>query len=177
MKAAVYYKYGPPDVINIREVSKPIPKDGEVLVRVRAASVNAYDWHIIIAKPFFTRFMSGIFKPKNKIPGADMAGIVEAAGKNVSRFKPGDEVYGCLEGCGAGGLATGAFAEYVCAKETNLAPKPAKLSFEEAAGLPMAAVTALQAVRDDAGVKKGQSVLINGAYAKQRYVIYMSILG
>ena len=163
MKAAVYYKYGPPYVISIREVDKPIPKDGEVLVRVRAASVNAYDWHIIMAKPFFTRFMSGIFKPKDNIPGADMAGIVEAAGKNVSRFKPGDEVYGCLEGRGAGGLATGAFAEYVCVKETNLAPKPAKLSFEEAAGLPMAAVTALQAVRDDAGVKEGQSVFINGA--------------
>ena len=134
-----------------------------MLIKVKAASVNAYDWHIVTAKPFFTRFMSGIFKPKDKIPGADMVGIIEAVGNGVSSFKPGDEVYGCLEGCGAGGLATGAFAEYVCSKETNLAPKPASLTFEETAGLPMAAVTALQAVRDNAGVSPGQSVLINGA--------------
>jgi len=163
MKAAVFYKYGSPDVISIADVEKPIPKDGEVLIQVKAASVNAYDWHLVRAKPFFTRFISGIFKPKNNIIGADIAGIVVSVGNGVSRFKQGDEVYGCLEGCGKSGLAAGGFAEYVCAKETNPALKPVLLSFEEAAALPMASVTALQALRDFAELKQGQSVLINGA--------------
>ncbi len=163
MKAAVYYRYGSPDVIQIEEKPAPVPEDGEVLVKVTAASVNAYDWHLLRAAPFFTRAMSGIFKPKNNILGADMSGVVTAAGNGASKFKIGDEVFGCLEGCGKGGLAAGAFAEYVCAKETNLAPKSPALSFEEAAALPMAAVTALQAVRDYAKITKGQSVLINGA--------------
>ena len=162
MKAAVFFKYGSPGVISINEVEKPAPKSGEVLIQVQAASVNAYDWHLVGAKPFFTRFLSGLLKPKNNILGADIAGIVAGVGTNSSKFKIGDEVYCCLEGCGRGGLAAGGFAEYVCAKESNLAPKPDSISFEEAAALPMAAVTALQAVRDDAGVKPGQSVLING---------------
>ena len=163
MKAAFYSKYGSPDVISIKEVEKPRPGAGEVLVRVRAASVNAYDWRLICAKPFFTRLLGGVFKPKDNIPGADVAGVVEAAGEGAALFQPGDEVFGCLEGCGAGGLATGGFAEYVCAKESVLAPKLPALSFAEAAALPMASVTALQAVRDDAKVQPGQSVLINGA--------------
>ena len=160
MKAAVYYRYGSPDVINVLEVEKPAPKDGEVLVRVCAASVNAYDWHLLRAAPFFTRFLSGLFKPRNNILGADIAGVVESAGK---QFNPGDEVYGCLESCGKGGLAVGGFAGYVCAKETVLAPKPLGATFEEAAALPMAAITALQGLRDNGRLKAGQSVLINGA--------------
>ena len=163
MKAIVYYKYGSPDAVGIREMEKPTPNDGEVLVQVKTASVNAYDWHLLRAKPFFTRFLSGLFKPKNNVLGADIAGVVVAVGNSAKKFKVGDEVYGCLEGCGKGGLAAGGFAEYVCAKETNLAPKPSALSFDEAASLPMASVTALQALRDCAKVKPGQSVLINGA--------------
>ena len=160
MKAAVYHKYGSPDVIKIAEVSKPVPKEGEVLIKIHASSVNAYDWHLLRAKPFFTRLISGIFKPKNNILGADIAGVVETTGK---RFNAGDEVYGCLESCGKGGLASGGFAEYVCAKESVLALKPFRASFEEAAALPMAAVTALQGLRDKGQVKPGQQVLINGA--------------
>ena len=163
MKAAIYYKYGSPDVISIEEVEKPSPKDAEALIQIKAASVNAYDWHSLRADPFITRFTAGLMKPKNNIPGADIAGIIVAAGNGASKFKVGDEVYGNLEGCGKGGLAAGGFAEYVCAKETNLAPKPPALSFEEAAALPMASVTALQAVRDCAKIKPGQHVLINGA--------------
>jgi len=124
MKAAVYYKYGSPDVISIMEVEKPMPKDGEVLIRIKAASVNAYDWHILKSDPFFTRFLTGVFKPKNNILGADIAGIVIAVGNGTIKFKAGDEVYCCLEGCGKNGLAVGGFAEYVCAKESNLALKP-----------------------------------------------------
>ena len=162
MKAAVYYKYGSPEVISIMEVENTVPKNGEVLVQIKAASVNAYDWHLLRATPFFTRFLSGLFKPKNNILGADIAGIVVSIGNSVTKFKPGDEVYGCLESCGKSGLAAGGFAEYVCAKESVLAPKSAVLSFEEAAALPMAAVTALQGVRS-AQIKQGDSVLINGA--------------
>ena len=162
IKAAVYYKYGPPDVISIAEVEKPAPKDGEVLIQIKAASVNAYDWHLLRAKPFFTRGLSGLFKPKNNILGADVSGIVEAVGSDVIKLKVGDEVFGCLESCGKGGLAVGGFAEYVCAKEAVLATKSPALSFEEAAALPMASVTALQGLKQ-AGTAQGQSVLINGA--------------
>lgn len=163
MKAAYYTKYGPPDVLSIRDIEKPTPKDGEVLVEVKAACVNTYDWHLVEAKPFFTRFLSGIFKPKNNIPGADIAGVVAGIGKGAGKFKLGDEVYGCLEGCGKSGLAAGGFAEYVCAQEGNLALKPQELPFVETAALPMAALTALQAIRDTAKLERGQSILINGA--------------
>ena len=162
MKAAVYYKYGSPDMINIAEVGKPVPKDGEVLIQIKAASIGAYDCHLLRAKPFFTRGLSGLFKPKNKILGADIAGVVVETGNTVTKYKVGDEVYGCLESCGKAGLAAGGFAEYVCAKESVLAPKSPALSFEEAAALPMAAVTAMQGVRN-AEVKQGDSVLVNGA--------------
>ena len=151
MKAAVYYQYGSPDVISITEIEKPTPKDGEVLIQIRAVSVNAYDWHLLRAKPFFTRALSGLFKPKNSILGADIAGIVVAVGSGVSKNKVGDEVFGCLESCGKGGLAVGGFAEYVCVKESVLASKSPALSFEEAAALPMASVTALQGLKQ-AGV-------------------------
>ena len=162
MRAAIYYKYGSPDVIGIAEVEKPALTDGEVLVKIKAASVGAYDCHLLRAKPFFTRALSGLFTPTNKILGADIAGIIAAVGNGASKYKVGDEVFGCLESCGKGGLAAGGFAEYVCAKESVLAPKSAALSFEEAAALPMAAVTAMQGV-SNAQVKQGDSVLINGA--------------
>lgn len=163
MKAATYYKYGSSDVLHIEDVAQPVLGEGEVLIQVKAASINAYDWHLLRAKPFFTRFLSGLLKPRDTILGADIAGIVVSADDAVTRWKRGDEVYGCLESCGAGGLATGGFAEYARAKETVLAPKPATLSFEEAAALPMAAVTALQGLRDDGKLQPGQAVLINGA--------------
>ena len=162
MKAAVYYKYGSPDIISIATIAKPVPKDDEVLVQIKAASVNAYDWHLLRAKPFFTRALSGLFKPKNNILGADIAGIVAATGNKATKFKVSDEVFGCLESCGKGGLAVGGFAEYVCAKESVLDWKSPALSFAEACALPMASVTALQGLRQ-AQITRGASVLINGA--------------
>ncbi len=158
MKAIVYEKYGPPDVLQLKEVEKPVPKGNEVLVRVHASSVNAYDWHSLRADPFFIRLMSGLLKPKNKILGVDVAGKVEAVGKNVTQFKPDDEVFGDLAGSGGG-----AFAEYVCARENALAAKPAGMTFEEAAAVPLAAVTALQGLRDKGKIQPGQKVLIHGA--------------
>jgi len=163
MKAAVYTRYGSPDVIEVTEVEKPTPKADEVLIKIRSASINAYDWHLLRAKPFFTRALSGLFKPNNPILGADISGVIESVGDAVTRWKPEDKVYGCLESCGKGGLATGGFAEYVCAKESVLIAKPADMSFVEAAALPMAAVTALQGLRNDGKLKAGQHVLINGA--------------
>jgi NADPH:quinone reductase-like Zn-dependent oxidoreductase len=159
MKAIVCEKYGSPDVLEFREIEKPVPKDDEVLVKVHAASLNAYDWHLMRADPFLVRLMGmGFLKPKNKIPGADIAGKIEAVGKNVRQFQPGDEVFGDLAGIGGGG-----FAEYVCAGENLLALKPASMSFEQAAAIPMAAMTALQGLRDQGLIRPGQKVLINGA--------------
>ena len=159
MKAIVYTKYGPPDVLNLEEVRDPTPGEDEVLVKVLAASTNAADWHLMRADPFLVRLMGlGLLKPKNRILGADIAGRVEAVGRNVTQFQPGDEVFGDLSGCGFGG-----FAEYVCATEDALALKPANVSFEEAAAVPLAAVTALQGLRDKGRIQPGQKVLINGA--------------
>jgi len=158
MKAIVYTKYGSPDVLQLKEVEKPTPKEDEVLIKVHAASANAADWHLLRADPFLVRLDSGLLKPKNQRLGADMAGQVEAIGSNVKEFKVGDEVFGDLSGCGFG-----AFAEYVSVPENVLALKPANMSFEEAAAVPMAAVTALQALRDKGEIQSGQKVLINGA--------------
>ena len=159
MKAIVYLKSGSPDVLELKEVEKPTPKDNEVLVEVNAASANAYDWHLLRADPFLVRLMGGgLLKPKNKILGADIAGRVEAVGRNVKQFQPGDEVFGDISGCGSGG-----FAEYVCARENALVLKPDNMTFEEAAAVPMAAVTALQGLRDKGKIQSGQKVLINGA--------------
>lgn len=159
MKAIVYHKYGSPDVLKLGEVEKPTPNDDEVLIKVRAAALNAADWRLLRGEPFLVRLMAGgLRKPKNTILGADVAGRVEAVGSNVTKFRPGDEVFGDISGSGWGG-----FAEYVCAPETTLAPKPANLSFEEAAAVPMAAVTALQGLRDEGQIQPGQKVLINGA--------------
>lgn len=159
MKAAVYTRYGPPDVVQIKDVEKPVPKDNEVLIEVRAASVNAYDWHFLTADIFLIRLMGGgLLKPKITRLGADIAGRVEAVGRNVKQFKPGDEVFGDIAAYGNGG-----FAEYVSVPESALAPKPANISFEGAAAVPMAAVTALQGLRDEGQIHPGQKVLINGA--------------
>jgi NADPH:quinone reductase-like Zn-dependent oxidoreductase len=159
MKAIVCTKYGPPDVLQLQEVAKPTPKEDEVLVKVHAASVNAYDWHLLTADVFLVRLMGGgLLRPKKTIPGVDIAGRIEAAGSNVKQFRPGDEVFGDISACGNGG-----FAEYVSVPENALALKPATLSFEEAAAVPLAATTALQGLRDQGKIQAGQKVLINGA--------------
>ena len=160
MKAIVYTKYGPPDVLNLEEVREPTPRDDEVLIKVHAASANARDWRLLRADPFLVRLNLGLLKPKHNTLGSDIAGRVEAVGGNVKQFQPGDEVFGDLSGGGFGG---GGFAEYVCASEDALALKPASLTFEEAAAAPMATVTALQGLRDKGRIQPGQKVLINGA--------------
>lgn len=158
MKAIVYEKYGSPDVLQLKEVEKPTPKENEVLIKVHAASLNAGDWHALRGTPFLQRLESGFPRPNIQILGADAAGIVEAVGANVTGFQPGDEVYADLYWCGFG-----AFAEYVCIPEKAAALKPANISFEEAAAVPQAAFTALHAIRDQGKVQAGQKVLINGA--------------
>lgn len=155
MKAIVYTKYGSPDVLRLVDVEKPTPKDDEVLVRIHAASVNAYDWHFLTADIFLIRLMgAGILKPKDTRLGADVAGEIEAVGGNVGQLHPGDQVFG---------MVRGSFAEYVCAREDALALKPSNLPFEQAAAIPMAAITALQGLRDEGQIRPGQRVLINGA--------------
>ena len=158
MKAIVYTEYGSPDVLQLKETAKPTPKDNEVLVKVYAVSVNAADLHLLRADPFLIRLSSGLLKPKNQILGSDIAGRVEAVGNNVKQFKPGDEVFGDISANGWGG-----FAEYACAREDAFALKPSNLSFEEAAAVPMAAVTALQGIRYAGQIRPGQKVLIHGA--------------
>jgi NADPH:quinone reductase-like Zn-dependent oxidoreductase len=159
MKAIVCPKYGSPEVLQLKEVEKPTPKDDEVLVRIHAASVNMYDWHLLTADIFMVRLMGGgLLRPKHPIPGADIAGRIEAAGRNVRQFRPGDEVFGDISACGDGG-----FAEYVSVRESSLALKPRNLTFEEAAAVPMAAITALQGLRDQGHIQPGQKVLIQGA--------------
>ena len=158
MKAVVYQKYGSPDVLELKEVEKPTPKDNEVLIKVHAASVNDWDWGLLRGKPFMNRLFFGLLKPKIKTIGGDIAGRIEAVGRNVKKFQPGDEVFGDLSGCGFGG-----FAEYVCARENALVLKPASMTFEEVAAVPQAAVLALQGLRDKRQIQPGQKVLINGA--------------
>jgi NADPH:quinone reductase-like Zn-dependent oxidoreductase len=160
MKAIVCTKYGSPDVLQLQEVAKPAPQDDEVLIRIYAASVNARDWCFMRAKPFFIRLVPGGFLgPKNKILGADVAGRVDAVGRYIKQFKPGDEVFGYLPSA----TGRGTFAEYVCAKENMISLKPANLTFEQAAAVPLAAMTALQGLRDKGNIQPGQKVLINGA--------------
>ncbi len=158
MKAIIYTEYGSPDVLQFKEVEKPTPKDNEVLIKVYAASLNAADWHYMRGAPWLFRLASGLPNPKNIFFGADVAGRVEAIGKNVTQFQPGDDVFGDLSACGRGALA-----EYVCATEDALALKPANVSFEEAAVVPLAAVTALQGLQSRAQIQPGYKVLVNGA--------------
>jgi NADPH:quinone reductase-like Zn-dependent oxidoreductase len=156
MRAIVHYNYGSPDVLKCEEVQKPTAGDDEVLVKVRAASANPADWHTLRADPFLIRLMGdGFLKPKNKILGIDVAGQVEAVGRNVKEFQPGDAVFGASK--------YGGFAEYVCAREDRLVLKPPSTTFEEAAAVPVAAITALQGLRDKGQIQPGQKVLINGA--------------
>ena len=154
MKAIVYRRYGSPDILRLKEVPKPDPRDGDVLVRVHAASVNPLDWHLLRGKPYIVRPTSGWRIPKRNIPGVDVAGVVEAIGRDVTLVKPGDEVFG---------EKTRACAEYVCGPEKLFVHKPANLSLEQAAALPVGAITALQALREKGNVQAGQRVLINGA--------------
>ena len=154
MKAVLYPRYGGPDILELQELETPKPTDEEVLIRVRASSVNPYDWHFMRGEPYLLRLMSGVRRPKIPRLGADVAGTVEAVGRSVREFIPGDRVFG---------TAKGAFAEYSCAKESSLARVPENVSFEEAASAPIAALTALQALRDKAHIRAGQSVLVNGA--------------
>jgi NADPH:quinone reductase-like Zn-dependent oxidoreductase len=154
MRAAIYNRYGPPDVIQISEVEKPVPKDDEVLLRIRAAAVNPLDWHFMRGTPYAVRLIAGLRKPKDTRLGVDVAGHVEAVGRNVTRFKAGDEVFGSCRG---------AFAEYACASESALVMKPENVTFEQAASVAIAAFTALQGLRDKGHIQPGQKVLINGA--------------
>ena len=154
MNAIVYYEYGSPDVLRCEELETPSPGDSEVLLKVRAASLNPYDWHFMRGEPYAVRLMAGLGKPKNKRLGADVAGVVEAVGRNVTQFKPGDAVYGVCQG---------AFGELVCTAESKLVKKPEGVSFEHAASVPIAALTALQSLRDKGRVQPQQSVLVNGA--------------
>lgn len=155
MKAIVYTEYGPPEVLELKELEKPAPKEGEVLVKVHTASLNAGDWAMLRGEPFYLRLAWGFPKPKHKILGLDIAGQVEAVGANVTQFEPGDDVFG------ESGI--GAFTEYRCVTEDKLALKPANISFEEAATVPEAGLVALQGLRDAGQIQAGQKVLINGA--------------
>lgn len=157
MKALMYEAYGTAEVLRLGEAEIPVPKEHEVLIAVHAASVNSWDWDLLRGKPFINR-LGGLRRPRYRILGADIAGRVVAVGAAVSRFHPGDEVFGDISGCGWGG-----FAEYVCAAEHALTHKPEGLSFEQAAAIPQAAVLALQGLRDMGKVQKGDQVLINGA--------------
>ena len=154
MKAIVYHKYGSPEVLELQEIDKPVVKDDDVLVRVHAASVNPLDWHLLTGTPYIARIGAGLLKPKREIPGVDVAGRVELVGRNVQQFQPGDEVFGG---------SRGAYAEYVCVPEDRIVLKPANLTFEQAAAVPVAALTALQGLRDKGQIQLGQEVLINGA--------------
>ncbi len=158
MKAIIRHKYGSPDVLQLEEIEKPIPKDDEVLVKIHAASLNALDWRFLKADPFLIRFDSGLLKPKNKILGLDLSGTVENTGKDAKRFKPGDAVFADILD-----LRGGALAEYVAIPERMLVPKPENLTFEEAAVVPLVGITAMQALLKQARVRPGQKILIYGA--------------
>jgi NADPH:quinone reductase-like Zn-dependent oxidoreductase len=160
MKAIICTRYGSPDVLQLQEVAKPAPENDEVLIKIHAASINSRDWRFMRANPFFIRLtVGGLFKPKNPILGVDVAGRVEAVGGSVRQFKPGDEVFGFMPSA----TGRGTFAEYVCAGENTIALKPVRLSFEQAAAVPLAAITALQGLRDKGNIRPGQKVLIQGA--------------
>jgi NADPH:quinone reductase-like Zn-dependent oxidoreductase len=154
MKAIVYHEYGSTDVLRLEEIEDPIATNDEALIRVRAASVNPYDWHFMRGLPYVVRIAGGLRKPKVTRLGADVAGEIEAVGRNITQFKPGDHVFGTCKG---------AFAEYVCARPSALVMKPDSATFEQAACVPIAALTALQGLRDSGKLQPGQKVLINGA--------------
>lgn len=158
MKAIVYGKYGSPDVLQLKEITIPTPKDQQILVKVKAASVNSWDWDMLTGKPYLYRLLFGLFKPKLKVLGADVSGVVETVGNNVTHFKKGDEVVGDISSDTWGG-----FAEYVCAHEKYWVLKPASMTHEQAAAIPQAGTLALQGLHSRDGIIRGQKVLINGA--------------
>jgi NADPH:quinone reductase-like Zn-dependent oxidoreductase len=154
LKAIVYHNYGSPAVLSLTEIEKPAPTENEVLIKVRAASINPLDWHFMRGTPYVVRLMTGFGKPKIPRLGADYAGVVEEIGKSVTKFKPGDHVFGSSHG---------SFAEYVCSSENTIAGMPENITFEKAAAVPVASLTALQGLRDKGHIKQGQDVLVNGA--------------
>ncbi len=154
MRAIVYRNYGPPDVLKLEEIETPVPRENQVLVRVRAASINPLDWHFIRGTPWPMRLITGLGRPRSPGVGRDLAGEVAAVGKGVRQFKPGDSVFGA---------GRGAFAEFACAAESELALKPQEVSFEQAAAVPIAGLTALQALRDKVHARPGMKILVNGA--------------
>ena len=158
MKAIIQDRYGPPDVLRLEDVERPVPADDEVLIRVRATSVNAADLDALFGRPAFARPLYGVRRPKHRIPGMDVAGEVVSVGRLVTRFKPGDAVFGDLTNSGMG-----AFAEYVCGRERVLAPKPVSMTFEQASTIPQSAIIALQGLRGRRPIRTGDQVLINGA--------------
>ena len=157
MKAIVYTEYGTPDVLGLKEVERPTPEDDEVLIRVHAVAINDWDWGLLRGTPFANRVTSGLLRPKKQILGSDVAGRIEAIGRKVERFRPGDEVFGDLSG------RWGGFAEYVCAREDVLALKPTGMTFVEAAAIPQAGMLAVQGLLDRGQIRPGQKLLINGA--------------
>jgi NADPH:quinone reductase-like Zn-dependent oxidoreductase len=165
VKAITLDRYGSPDVLQLEDIDKPVVRDDDVLVRVHAASANALDWHFMTGLPYFLRMQSGLLKPNVNRLGVDLAGQVEAVGKGVTRLRPGDEVYGAVdeEAPGKAMPELGSFAEYVCVSEGSVVPKPANLTFEQAAAVSVAGLTALQGLRDMGRIRTGQKVLINGA--------------
>jgi NADPH:quinone reductase-like Zn-dependent oxidoreductase len=171
MKAVVYTRYGSPDVLRFTDVAKPTPKDNEVLVKVRAVSLNRSDWEALWGKPAYARIM-GPLRPRHHILGSDIAGRVEATGRTTTRFQPGDDVFADILS------SMGGFAEYVCVPESSLAPMPAGMTYEEAAALPQAGAIALQGIWDTGQVQPGQKVLINGAGGGSgMYAIQLAKLG
>lgn len=158
MKAIVYTKYGSPKVLQLKDVEKPTPGADEVLIKIYAASINSWDWDALRGKPFILRIISGLLKPRHKIPGADIAGRVETVGNNVKQFQPGDEVFGDIAGCGFGG-----FAEYVSVPEKLLAKKSPHMTFEQSAAIPQAGLLALQGLRYNGTIQQGHEILINVA--------------
>lgn len=160
MKAIICPRYGSPDVLQLREVEKPVPQEDEVLIQIHASSINSRDLRMLRANPFFMRLIpGGLFRPENQILGADFAGRVVASGRNARLFKLGDEVFGYMPSA----TGRGTFAEFVCAEEKMISLKPANLPFEQAAAVPLAAMTALQGLRDKGNIQPGQKVLIHGA--------------
>ena len=157
MKAVIYEKYGTAENLELKEIGKPVPKEDEVLIKIHAVSINDWDWQLLQGIPFINRIINGLFKPKIKILGSDVAGKIEAIGNDVKQFKLGDEVYGDLSN------TWGGFAEYVCAKENALALKPAGMTFGQAAAIPQAAMLAVQSLIDKGNIQDGQKILINGA--------------
>src|SRR5271165_5734399 len=170
MKAVVYTRYGPPGVLRLAEVGTPVPKDHEVLVKVRAVSVNASDWEVLRGKPLYSR-IGGPFRPRHPILGSDIAGRVEAAGRHATLFRPGEDVFADILS------SMGGFAEYVCVPQSALARMPAGISYEQAAALPQAGAIALQGIQDKAGVRPGRQVLVNGGGGSGMYAIQFAKLG